>query len=278
MKGIAALGILVIAAVLLCSSVGAQRANEPADSSGEESLPSKPELQTPDYFRTAQNPPEVNYKDDQLTISANDSSLGAILVAVRACVGVKIDVPEGANRSRVFDQLGPGSVREVLTALLNGTNFNYLIGTSAADPRKVETILVLERATDSKTADKENDRPLNAARRAWKQNLQGGRIAAGDNDDSRVAAVAEAESPAQEPALASMNEGASSPHPETSEESQPPASVDTAKTAPASVQTAPAGTPALNQDKSTPERINDMQQMFEQRRQMIENQNATPRQ
>jgi len=90
--------------------------------------------------------PKVTCAGDQLTISANNATLGSVLAAVHACIGIQIDIPEGAGKSRTFEELGPGPEREVLEELLSGTGFNYVIGSSDADPGKIETILLMERA------------------------------------------------------------------------------------------------------------------------------------
>jgi len=72
-------------------------------------------------------PPKVSCHGDQITISADNSTLDAILFAVRGCTGAHIDVPGDAGRVRSFEELGPGPVREVLDQLLSGTPYNYVI-------------------------------------------------------------------------------------------------------------------------------------------------------
>jgi hypothetical protein len=84
------------------------------------------------------SPPEVQFQQGQLTISASNSTLGDILRAVHKETGASIDVPGNATE-RVVGQFGPGPARDVLASLLNGSHFNYvLLGSS-------ENFLALDR-------------------------------------------------------------------------------------------------------------------------------------
>lgn len=86
---------------------------------------------------------------NQLKISTNNSTLASVLAAIQKCTGAKIDIPQGASTSRVFDNLGPGPAGEVLASLLASTSFDYVIGYSQADPAKVETVLLMARQDDA---------------------------------------------------------------------------------------------------------------------------------
>src|ERR1700733_6364337 len=76
-------------------------------------------------------PPKVSYQNAQLTIDAPNSTLGDILRAVRKQTGAEIEIP--AAPERVVTHLGPGSAREVMADLLNGSRFNYVLLGSPAD-------------------------------------------------------------------------------------------------------------------------------------------------
>lgn len=69
--------------------------------------------------------PKVTYENSQLTIVAPNSTLADILRAVRKETGAEIDVPVAPER--VVTRLGPGSARDVLSDLLNGSRFNYVL-------------------------------------------------------------------------------------------------------------------------------------------------------
>jgi hypothetical protein len=90
--------------------------------------------------RIAAVPPEVTFRDNQLTIVAPNSTLADILRAVRKQTGAEIDVPNAPER--VVTRLGPGSARDIIADLLNGSRFNYVL-LGAPDNDAVLTRVVL---------------------------------------------------------------------------------------------------------------------------------------
>ena len=90
--------------------------------------------------------PLVTYIDGKLSVSAKNSTLGDILRAISAKTGASIDIPEGANE-RVVSQLGPAPARDVMTALLNGSHFNYVMVGTETNPNAVAHV-ILTRKTD----------------------------------------------------------------------------------------------------------------------------------
>jgi hypothetical protein len=86
-------------------------------------------------------PPEVSYRDGELTIAAENSTLGDILRAVRTQTHAAVDVPSNATE-RVVSRFGPGPAREVLAELLNGSHFNYVLMGSAANPNSLERVIL----------------------------------------------------------------------------------------------------------------------------------------
>lgn len=95
-------------------------------------------------------PPQVTYKNAQLTIVAPNSTLGDILRAVRKQTGAEIEIP--AAPERVVTSLGPGSAREVMAALLNGSRFNYvLLGSPADSTVLTRVVLVPKTGQDNAT-------------------------------------------------------------------------------------------------------------------------------
>jgi len=224
--------------------------------------------------------PKVTCVGDQLTISADNSTLGGVLAAVHTCTGVKVDIPDGAAGSRVFEELGPGPARQVLESLLSGTDFNYVIGSSDADPQKVETVLLMMRTTDDAPASEAGDRTMTPVRRAWLQAQRNRRSSAPSGDESGPAAeepsaVPAADDAATAPADSGKANGTQTPPGDTpTPAADAPVTPDGSIAAPVPTTDSSSGAnPALTSDKSTEERISDMQQMFEQRRHMNQNQN-----
>ena len=261
---------------------------------GSESIPSAPTF----AIMAPPNTPRVTCDRGQLTIIADNSSLGGILAAVRSCMGVQVDIPEGAAGHRVFENLGPGPARDVLESLLNGTDLNFVIGSSAEDPQKVNSILLLLRPADSttSTAPVASDRALTPGRSAWLQRRELSKPPAPPNSDNNQAnnqpAVETSDNPVAEDTAPTPDDSAKPAASQATavDTASPPASttspapdipaVPIASSTPTAVpgDTPFSSGPAASQDKSTGERIADMQQMFEQRRQITQaqNQSQTP--
>ena len=244
--------------------------------------------------RLAESPPKapkVTCVGGQLKISADNSTLGSILSAVHACIGVQIDIPAGAGAQRTFEELGPGPEREVLESLLSGSDFNYVIGASDADPQKVETVQLMERKTELAANTIPMDRTMTPARRAWlesRQNL----LRAGTSGTEPPPSVDEstndtpaADDAAVAPAQADNPSTSAAPAQAAASDPPAPAADQPAPTSPGGI-IAPAVTsdastvstatnPALDSGKSTAERIADMQQMFEQRKHMAAQSQST---
>lgn len=86
-------------------------------------------------------PPSVTYQNGKLTVFAKNSRLSDILRAIAEKTGASIDVPEGANE-RVVSQLGPAPARDVMSALLNGSHFNYVMVGTETDPDAVARVVL----------------------------------------------------------------------------------------------------------------------------------------
>ena len=94
--------------------------------------------------------PVVTYLNGKLTVAAWNASLAEVLRAISAQTGTVIDFPTGSAADRIFLREGPGTIRQVLANLLNGSGFNYVIMGSPDNPDKL-TRLVLVKA--GQTAD-----------------------------------------------------------------------------------------------------------------------------
>jgi hypothetical protein len=97
----------------------------------------------------AQSPPPpplvVSFQAGLLTITSNKASLSQILFAVHQRTGAEIAIPAGAEQEQVVADLGPAAAPEVLAHLLNGSNFNFLILSSATDPGLLDRVILSER-------------------------------------------------------------------------------------------------------------------------------------
>jgi hypothetical protein len=91
-------------------------------------------------------PPQVTYQGEQLTVVASNSTLGDILKAVHAQTGAQIDLP-GNGAERVVGHFGPGPARDVLSSLLNGSHFNYVLLGSEANPQSLDRVILMAKSS-----------------------------------------------------------------------------------------------------------------------------------
>jgi hypothetical protein len=92
------------------------------------------------------SPPQVVFSKDTLTINANNATLGDVLRAVHRQTGAAIDMPGNAT-DRVVGRFGPGPVRDVMTSLLNGSHFNYVLMGSATNPNGLERVVLISKSS-----------------------------------------------------------------------------------------------------------------------------------
>jgi hypothetical protein len=281
----------------------------------------------------APSAPQVTCRGKEMTIHAENATMGSVLFAIGNCIGLRIEVPEGTSNERAYVQLGPGPTLEVLQSLLGSTEYNYVIEPSSSDPEKIQSVLLMARTKDEKQPGPGSELAMTPARRAWLEMRKHQRPADAAADDagaapaesaSPSASEAAAAAPVREPdapgqaqtpaAGASGSEALSAATPPitpsgaasgttgaTASADQPSAAVQAAPgagleaTPPAAPQAAPAAiaaggsspasSPAVQSNaevspagatREMQERISNMQQLFEQRRQMNQQANQSP--
>ncbi len=236
-------------------------------------------------------PPEVLWDGKLLSINCENSTLADILAAVRARTGAAIEIPAGAAAERVATNLGPASAREVLTSLLSSSDFDYVIQASEKNAALLGTVIITKhgRADESIIAA--------AAPSAQGIRRMPGYSASGrpifetpretmpeDSSPSEAASASEAAQPRQEP-------GAPGAEP-VSAGLQPPADADSQAVPPSPVladgvgsltggnissAVSPVGLPGSGAPASPPTSIpqmeQDLQRMYQQRRQIQVQQN-----
>jgi hypothetical protein len=131
---------------------GGTQAAGPAPSSPASTAPSGPQIVNanftapPAQITPPQPPPlEVSFNGGLLTINANKASLSEVLFAVHQRTGAEIAIPAGAEQEQVVVALGPASAPEVLSRLLNGSKFNFVILNSANDPNVLDRVILSAR-------------------------------------------------------------------------------------------------------------------------------------
>ena len=276
MKGSQRLAVTLFGATLMLSAFtsGGQQSSPVADPTKQEVSATLGSIIQRAPADMPPNLPKVTCEGGNLTISAVNSTLGAVLNAIRSCTGAEIDVPEGARGERLFADLGPGPVRAVLADFLSSMDFNYVIKASPSDPQRVQMVLLSLRTSDSTkevAPEVASNDSMSANRRAWmeaRHNYEQS-VSPPDVESTPPADTASSTPPAAEIPAAPPN----SP-PAGAEPANPalaaPAIAPTPESEASSAATGSSNTPS--QGKSTPEMISDMQRMFEQRKQMIQQQ------
>jgi len=84
-------------------------------------------------------PPSVNWDAGGLRIIAANSSLKQILDDVARQTGAKVE--SGVKDQRIFGDFGPGNPRDVLSQLLHGTGYNFMLIGDAGRGMPREVIL-----------------------------------------------------------------------------------------------------------------------------------------
>ncbi len=88
---------------------------------------------------------EVNFRRGLLSISSNKASLSEVLFAIHEQTGAEIAIPAGAEQEQVVAEIGPGPAPEVLSQLLNGSKFNFMILSSSSDPHSLDRVILSSR-------------------------------------------------------------------------------------------------------------------------------------
>ena len=87
----------------------------------------------------------VDYSSGQLTVVADKAPLGHVLKLIAGKTGAVIDLAPELQQEPVMARLGPGSVREVLTGLLDSPHIDYIVFGSGDEPGSLQRIVVRKR-------------------------------------------------------------------------------------------------------------------------------------
>jgi len=99
-------------------------------------------------------PPRVIYKNGQLTIDSQNSTLTAVLNAICRQIGAQLDMPPGAANDRVAVHFS-GSARQAISALLDGSSLNYVIMGSPENPDGVQKVILTKVLPASRSTGQE---------------------------------------------------------------------------------------------------------------------------
>ena len=85
---------------------------------------------------------QVTFLNGNLTILANKATLSEVLYEVQKKTGADIGIPSGSEREQVSANFGPGPAREILSSMLNGSNFNFIMIADDNDPSKLRSVIL----------------------------------------------------------------------------------------------------------------------------------------
>ena len=250
--------------------------------------PEPPVAPAPVPVTVEQTPPQaptISWDGIQLTIDAENSTLSDIMLAIRAHTGASIEMPPSASRERVAVHLGPAPIREVLSSLLYGSAFDYIVQGSDTDPNGLRRVIL--------TARGGSDDPAAAADAAKVagMRLMPGYVAPGKHDfevsqrtgddDTTSASAGEAAQPTPEPA--STNSAATSANAQNSADPGSQSAADSADATMPIGGESPMGnrtTASTSLDQSSSGDTSSMsqmqqnlQRMYQQRQKIQEQQN-----
>ena len=94
----------------------------------------------------------VDYAHGQLTVVSQNAPLGLVLKLIAAKTGAVVDLAPDLQNEPVVAQLGPGPVREVLTALLDSPRVDYIVMGTGDDPGSLQRIVVRTRHSFGRVA------------------------------------------------------------------------------------------------------------------------------
>ena len=77
--------------------------------------------------------------------------MGDVLTAVKQRTGAAVDMP-AVSSERVVGRFGPGSPRDVMAQLLNGSHYDYVLLGSPADPGSLKKVVLMARANGPEPA------------------------------------------------------------------------------------------------------------------------------
>jgi hypothetical protein len=87
----------------------------------------------------------VDYANGKLTVVADHASLGTVLKLIGAKTGATVDLSPELQSELVVARLGPDSVHEVLSRLLDSPRIDYIVFGTGDEPSGLQRILVRRR-------------------------------------------------------------------------------------------------------------------------------------
>src|SRR5438270_2385160 len=94
----------------------------------------------------------VDYVSGQLTVVADNAPLGSVLKLIAGKTGAVVDLAPELQNEPVIARLGPDSVHEVLTRLLDSPRIDYIVFGTGDEPGSLHRIVVRTRSSFGRVA------------------------------------------------------------------------------------------------------------------------------
>jgi AMIN domain len=91
---------------------------------------------------------DVNFQNGLLSIDADQATLSEVLYEVQLRTGAEVAIPAGAEKDKVVIKAGPGPTKEVMSALLNGSHFNFILVGSAQDENTIQRVMLTPKGAE----------------------------------------------------------------------------------------------------------------------------------
>jgi hypothetical protein len=88
---------------------------------------------------------QVAFANGKLSIRAERAMLSDVLNEVQRLTGATVNLPPGGAQEPVIANIGPSPAREALTALLEGSSYNFILVGSERDPSVLRSIMLTPR-------------------------------------------------------------------------------------------------------------------------------------
>lgn len=173
----------VATATAATAQVPAPKQNHPKRAHVSKPAPAPPAPQPERAKFPAELPPvapNVTYANGLLSIDAPNSNLSDVLTAVRRVTGASV---EGGGSDRIVVHLGPGRPRDVMTALLQGSRYDYIILGPKGDPGGVQRVMLMARAGASAGNGEAPPQGLPGTAVAPSEEQQSGKLNPDEDDD-----------------------------------------------------------------------------------------------
>ena len=136
----------LLTALIVCGlTAGRADAQQAASSQTPQGTQSTPASAEASHAATG---PVVTYQHGQLTIVAENASLSQIMAALHTAMGTEVEIPAGSSTERVWAHLGPGSAHKILVDLFANTDLDYIIQGSSTDSGAIQSIALSLRTPD----------------------------------------------------------------------------------------------------------------------------------